>query len=170
MNSLFDPEDILFLSYEQESDWKKKWLNLKIRILETKLNKLNSYFAQQPSKTENISLECCSRTKPPPFSCSSQCVNLYPVYQQYSNLSKLINSSYAPITPIWKIDDDQKYNLLAPNESDSDSYFEDYQPIIYYFTKEDQSNTNINSNENQTSTLSTNQLHHSLLSFLQPDF
>lgn len=136
MNLLFDPDEYIFLSYEQESDWKKKWLEQRISILEARLKNLNTYTSQITNKKREDSFECCSRTRPPPAFCAAQCITLRPIYQKYTNPSNLVNSSYAPITPIWKTDYEQKYSSTA-NESDSDSYFKEDHPLIYDFSKED---------------------------------
>lgn len=139
---LLDIDESIFLSYEQESDWKRRWLQQKIRILEIQLKNLSLIPKNRLKKPEDDSrlFECCSRAKPPP-SFIPPCVTLYPISQPFLNPANLINSSFAPITPICKIDDVN----LPLDDSDSDSYFRDDHPIIYDFSKEETANANLNS-------------------------
>ncbi|KAK8889244.1 hypothetical protein M9Y10_033990 [Tritrichomonas musculus] len=142
MESLFEPDQVIFLTYGQESNWKKKWLELKIRIHENKIRELNYNLANENRKNDDDlkQFECCSRTRPPP-SYVPQYVSLDPVYQKFSNPSSLISSSHAPITPIWKSDDDQESNILISNQNDSDCYFqEDDNQANYDFLKPHRTN------------------------------
>ena len=137
MESLFEQDQVIFLTYEQESNWKKKWLEIKIRIHQNKIRDLDYNLANENKKIDEDTrqFECCSRARPPP-SYIPQYISLDPVYQKFTNPSSLINSSHAPITPIWKSDDEQESNILISNQNDSDSYFqEDDNQTNYDFLK-----------------------------------